>query len=29
MTSQQEAGAKWKVIEDYKNAKEHFRALTA
>ena len=29
MTSEQEAAAKWQVIEAYKNAKEHLRVLTA
>ena len=29
MTTEQEAAAKWKVVEDYRNAKEHLRSLTA
>lgn len=29
MTAEQDAAAKWQVIEDYKNAKEHLRTLTA
>lgn len=29
MTAEQEAAANWQVIEDYKNAKKHFHALTA